>query len=82
VLLAAEIADSSLLVDRGVKLPMYARAGIPEVWLVDLVADAIDVHRQPSPGGYGLVSTHRPGAVISPAGFTDVAIDVAEVLGV
>lgn len=46
VLLLIEVADSSLAYDRDVKLPRYARAGIPEAWLVDLSGRRLWVHRQ------------------------------------
>jgi len=52
VLLLIEVADSSLHYDREVKLPRYARAGIPEVWLVDLGGRRLTVHRRPAPHGY------------------------------
>lgn len=52
VLLLVEVADSSLAYDREIKLPRYARAGIPEVWLVDLAARRLAIHRQPGEGGY------------------------------
>ena len=48
VLLLIEVADSSLEYDQDVKLPLYAQAGIPEVWIVNLRASQIEVHRAPS----------------------------------
>lgn len=47
--LVVEVADSSLQLDRRLKLPLYASAGIPVMWLVDLVAGRIDVHTDPVP---------------------------------
>ncbi len=55
VLLLIEVADTSLASDRDVKLPLYARAGIAEVWLVDLNANVIERHTEPSENGYRLV---------------------------
>lgn len=52
VLLVIEVADSSLRYDREFKLPRYARADIPEVWLVDLGGRQLSVHRSPGPNGY------------------------------
>ncbi len=52
VLLIIEVADSSLRYDREVKIPLYARHGIPEVWLVDLEHKALTTHRQPQDKGY------------------------------
>lgn len=52
VLLLIEVADSSLEYDRGVKLPLYARHGIPECWLVNLERGVINRCREPSDDGY------------------------------
>jgi len=52
VLLLVEVADSSLRYDTEVKLPLYARHRVPEVWLVDLVAERLVRYRDPSPQGY------------------------------
>jgi len=48
VLLIVEVADSSLSYDRATKLPLYAQAGIPEVWIVNLADAQIEMHREPS----------------------------------
>lgn len=47
--------------DREVKLPLYARATIPEVWLVDLAGERIEVCRRPSHQGYQEIRTARRG---------------------
>ena len=52
VLLVIEVADTSADLDREVKVTLYARAVIPEVWVVDLAARAVDVYREASPQGY------------------------------
>jgi Uma2 family endonuclease len=52
VLLLIEVADSTLRYDRGVKLPLYARHGIQEVWIVDLPARRIEAFRGPGAAGY------------------------------
>ncbi|NBC17495.1 MAG: Uma2 family endonuclease [Bacteroidetes bacterium] len=52
VLLLIEVADTSLAYDRDVKLPRYARAGIPEAWLVDLGGRRLTIHRLPAGGAY------------------------------
>ena len=56
VLLLVEVADSSLRYDREVKIPRYARAGIPEVWLVDLAGSQLSIYRRPGANGYADVS--------------------------
>lgn len=56
--LVVEVSESSLDLDREVKLPLYARHGVPEVWVVDLRANCIERHRSPGPDGYAESSTH------------------------
>lgn len=52
VLLVIEVADTSLEFDRSVKVPLYARHGIAEVWLVDLQNQLLTIHREPKDGIY------------------------------
>lgn len=52
VILLAEVADTSVRYDRRVKLPLYARFAVPEVWIVDLVEQKIEVHSEPSAERY------------------------------
>jgi Uma2 family endonuclease len=52
VLLLIEVADTSLAYDRDVKLPRYARAGIPEAWLVDLGGRRLTIYRRPAGCAY------------------------------
>src|SRR5205814_5486319 len=46
-LMLIEVAESSLAYDRSTKLRLYAAAGIPEYWVVDCIAESIEVHRTP-----------------------------------
>ncbi len=80
VLLVVEVADSSLEYDRTIKLPLYARAGVKEVWLVDLTHDRIAVSRDPSPQGYETLQTFKPGQPLSPLAFADLSLSVDDVL--
>lgn len=52
IFLVIEVADSTVETDRRCKIPAYAHAGIPEVWLVDLNNDRIEIHTQPDQGFY------------------------------
>lgn len=52
ILLAVEVADTSLRYDRKVKLPVYAKRGVPELWIVDANAKTVEAHRRPSEAGY------------------------------
>lgn len=81
VLLAVEVADSSLDMDRGVKIPMYATAGIPEAWLVDLAAVQVVVHRDPGEGAFASVRSRRLGESLDLAATADVTLTVDELLG-
>ncbi len=81
ILLVVEVADTSGGSDRDVKLPLYAAAGIPEAWLVDLANDAIEVHRQPAPEGYREVRTLRRGDTLSVPLVAVGGMSVDDVLG-
>ena len=52
ILIAIEVADSSLKYDREQKMPRYAAAGVPEAWLVDVRARTITVYTDPTAEGY------------------------------
>jgi Uma2 family endonuclease len=80
-LLVVEVMDTTATRDRGAKLPLYARAGIIEVWLVDLTADTIEVYRRPLPTGYAEAETLRRGDRLSPREFPDVTLTVDDLLG-
>ena len=81
VLLLVEVAVSSLDYDRIEKLPRYARAGIPEVWIANFRDRQIEVYREPTADGYAWQAVYRPGDSVAPAAFPDVAIRVEEILG-
>jgi Uma2 family endonuclease len=81
VLLLVEVADSSLAYDRKTKVPLYARAGIQEYWIVDLIHREIVVHRDPSRSRYRSVQQIKPGDTIAPVAFPDVSLEVANLLG-
>ncbi len=73
-LLVVEVADTSLRFDRMVKLPLYARAGLVEVWIVDLKHRVLNVYRDPADGEYATVQTYRTGDSIALALAPDIAI--------
>ena len=81
VLLAVEVADSSLRYDTGVKRPLYAAAGVTEMWIVDLNGGVVEVATEPGPQGFVRLVRARPGDTISPVALPDVAIPVTELLG-
>jgi len=81
ILLVVEVADSTLVYDRDIKMPLYARAGIPEAWVIDLAADRIDVYRDPVAGQYASSRTASRGDVLTPLQLANVALAVGEILG-
>ena len=81
VLLLVEVAHSSLGHDRLTKLPLYAAAGIPEVWIANLVDRQVEVYRDPTPEGYATISVHVPGDSLTPRALPDVSIRVEEIIG-
>ena len=80
VFLLIEVSDTTLITDREEKLPAYGRAGIPEVWIVNLPDLAVEVYREPHFTGYGSKTILRAGDKASPAAFPDVTVDVSELL--
>ena len=80
VLLVIEVADTSADVDREVKVPLYAQAGIPEVWVVDLAARAVDVYREASPQGYRHHRRMGPGDGLSPDQLPSLQVAVSDVV--
>jgi len=81
LLLVVEVADSSRRLDLGEKALMYARHGVPELWVVDLPGDGVVVHCEPTADGYASVRTLARGETIAPLAFPDVSFTVDEILG-
>lgn len=77
-LLLIEVAESSLDYDRETKGALYAASGVPEYWVVDVKAQAIEVHSGPAGDRYEGVRRVEADGSLSPAAFADVAIRVAE----
>lgn len=80
VLLLIEVADSSVDYDRYEKLPRYAQAGIPEVWITVLPEQVIEAYTEPAGGRYTQMRTFRPGDTFAPGCFPDIALSVDDVL--
>lgn len=81
VLLIIEVADTSLERDRDLKLPLYAQALIPEVWLVNLPGDNIQVCREPRAGSYAETRTARRGESLTPLLLPGTTLPVDDILG-
>ena len=82
VLLLVEVADTSLAHDRDRKLPLYARFAIPEVWLVDIGAGAVSIHRDPRPeqGRYATSFPLTPPGLIQPVLLPDLELNLSALL--
>ena len=81
VLLIVETSDSSLYKDRNVKLPSYARHGIPEVWIENIPDHALEAYRNPVNGEYAESRIYYPGETVSPQAFPDLQLSVTQLIG-
>jgi Uma2 family endonuclease len=79
-LLVIEVADTALATDRAIKLPIYARQGIVEVWIVDLTAEKVHIHSDPADGAYRVTRTLGPDDTLVPTAVADVRVPVSEIL--
>jgi len=80
VYLLIEVSDSSVVYDRTRKLPAYGRAGIQEVWIINLPEQTMEVYREPHYVGYASKQVLRIGDEARPLAFPDVAIEVRSLL--
>lgn len=80
ILAVIEIADDTLATDREFKLPAYARAQVPEVWLVDLNARHLEIHSEPDKGIYQLLRTFQRGQQIRSSSLPQLNLNVSEFL--
>ena len=86
-MLAVEVAESSLEFDRKQKVSLYARAGIEDYWIVNLVDRVLEVYREPEPDStarygwrYRAVQQLTRDAVVSPLALPSVRVAVAALL--
>jgi Uma2 family endonuclease len=81
VLLLIEVSDTTLAYDRGVKLPLYPRAGIQEVWIVDDSHEVVERHTDPSGDGYRRIERARRRETIESVALPELILGVDTVLG-
>jgi Uma2 family endonuclease len=81
VLLIIEVADTSVDYDRDIKLPAYARSGVPEVWLADLPTETVTAYTEPANGVYRSARAYQRGDSITPLHFPELSIQVTSILG-
>jgi Uma2 family endonuclease len=78
--LMIEIADSSLAKDRGVKAKLYAAAGVPDYWVIDVNACSIEVHRDPEGDHYRTITRHDRFAKVQPLLLPDIVVCLDDLL--
>jgi Uma2 family endonuclease len=81
VLVVVEVADTSADYDRRIKVPLYARAGIPEVWLIDLTGESVEVYAQPRDGEYQTTQPVGRGATVNAHSLAQLTVSVDDILG-
>lgn len=81
VILLIEVSDSTLKYDRDSKVPLYAEAGIPEVWIINLPNNIIEIHQKPSNGLYQLVKIFKPDEVVKSEKLPNLSFPVKDILG-
>ena len=80
VFLLIEVSDTTLMLDRDEKLPAYGRAGIPEVWILNLSERKLEIYREPHFAGYASQKIVRAGDKAAPLAFPDAVVNVGELL--
>jgi Uma2 family endonuclease len=80
VFLLLEVSDSTLRYDVDVKVPLYARHGVPEVWVIDLKHHTLHVYRSPVQGGYQYIASVPDGGSIAIPGVGSVTVNLSEIL--
>ncbi|MGO8670159.1 MAG: Uma2 family endonuclease [Capsulimonadaceae bacterium] len=82
VRLVIEVSDSTLSIDRNAKSLDYSRVGIPEYWIVNLRDRRLEVHREPTGGGYSTLLAYKPGDSVTPVFAPKIEIAVSDILPV
>lgn len=81
VLLVIEVADTTVDSDRRIKLPLYAKAGIREVWLVNLPEEKIELYAEPSGGAYQVTRDFKRGEEAQAHSIEGLRVGVVAVIG-
>lgn len=79
-LLVVEVAHTTLGYDREIKLPLYATAGVPEVWIVDVEGGVVEVHAEPGEGAFGFRERLGPDQTLRPRLLPRVSVSVGAIL--
>lgn len=81
VLLVIEVADTTVESDRRVKVPLYARAAIKEVWLVNLPAEQIEIYAEPAGDAYQIIKQVKRGEEARAHSIPELAVSCDAVIG-
>lgn len=81
VFLIVEVSDSTLRYDRDIKTPLYAKHGIPEVWLVDVAGRELVIHRLPGKTGYAEIQQPAGREPLALVALPEVRVDLSELFG-
>jgi Uma2 family endonuclease len=81
VLLVIEMSESTLEYDRRVKVPLYARAGIPEVWIVNLIEERVETFTDPSGGAYQTTAAFSRDEEVQSHSLAALRLGVSEIFG-
>jgi Uma2 family endonuclease len=81
VLLVVEVSDTTLDYDRKIKVPLYARAGIPETWIVNLPEERVEVYADTVGGAYRTVNSYSRGDELQSSALAPLRVSVADILG-
>jgi Uma2 family endonuclease len=81
VLLVIEVADTTVDSDRRIKLPLYAKADIKEVWLVNLPEEKIELYAEPSGGAYQITRDFKRGEEVQAHSIEGLRVGVVAVIG-
>ena len=81
VLLVLEVADSTLSFDLATKAHLYARAGIPDYWVVDIANRRFIVHREPAEGRYASIAAYGEDESVAPLAAPESALALASIFG-
>lgn len=81
ILLVIEVADTTLESDRRYKLPLYAKAGIAEAWLVNLPEESIELYAEPADGAYQVTKEFKRGEEAQAHTIAGLRVGVAAVIG-
>ena len=80
VLLIIEVADTSVEFDMKIKARLYAKAGIPEYWVIDVQERSLHVHTGPSARGYKTIEAFEPADVVKSRAVPGLSLKVRELM--